>query len=91
MARSRLICRFLPDEYDAFVRLFPNDPEFSGTYEEWLEGYTKKCEKYVARGEIVNTTIIHHQHFLIYCQHIGIEPSDTTLNAFATKVLRENG
>jgi hypothetical protein len=68
MARSRVSLRFIPDEYDSFVRAIPNDPRLPATYDECRKRCLEEDAKTVANGEIVKEVVIHYDHFVKYCR-----------------------
>lgn len=83
MPKSRIAVVISNDEYDAFAKLVGHDPEFSKTYDEWLERTTKEKEQCRARGEIVNEVTIHPQEFADWCKASGFDPAFIHLGAFA--------
>lgn len=78
----------LREEYDAFVRLSPEDNCFPGTYDEWLTHREKENAKHRARGNILDNVVIHAQEFIDYARTTGQPLSQVTLQATAVKKLR---
>jgi len=77
--------RIALDEYDAFLALFKDDPDFPKTYDGWLERGLQEDAKYIAQGRLIHDAVIHPQEFADYCRRCGLNPSFATLHAFAVK------
>jgi hypothetical protein len=83
VARSRVSLRFIPDEYDSFVRAIPNDPRLPATYDECRKRCLEEDAKTVANGEIVKKVVIHYDHFVKYCRDTGQQLSYELILAHA--------
>ncbi|TKS58242.1 MAG: hypothetical protein EWM72_03134 [Nitrospira sp.] len=85
MLSTRIVISLLRDEYDAFARLAPNDPDFPPTFDEWLRRAADELEKDVAKGyKHVQKVVIHPQEFADWCNAIGLKPCFIYLGAFGT-------
>lgn len=85
MTKHVLDIRILPEEYDAFVRLLPNDESFPRTYDGWLKKRTEENAKYIAHGDILDEVIVHPQELSVYAAGAGLPLSTEMLRAAAVK------
>src|SRR5438552_17269405 len=61
------------EDYDAFKRLSPNDPDFPDTYDEWFKDATEQIAKSESRGLVVDRIVVDPQQFAAFCKAGGIE------------------
>ena len=85
MPKHVLDISILPEEYDAFVRLLPNDDSFPRTYDGWLEKRTEENAKHIARGNILDEVIVHPQELSEYAAGAGLPLSTEMLRSAAVK------
>lgn len=89
MGKTRISIRILPEEYDAFLRLASGDERFPKTYDEWVDRRAQENARCVARGDILNEVVIHHEEFAEYCRATGQKPSYVMLEAVAVRKSRK--
>ena len=86
MANSRVSLRFIPDEYDLFVKAIGNDERLPATYDEWRKSSLEEDATIVSRGDIVNEVVVHYQYFTKYARDTGLQPSYDLLLVVAIAV-----
>ena len=77
--------RIALDEYDAFLALFKDDPDFPKTYDGWLERGLQEDAKYIAQGPLIHDAVIHPARVRRLLPSLWLNPSFATLHAFAVK------
>jgi len=81
MAKIVISVSILQEEYDSFLSIL--NEELPPTHIEWLENKTKEDTKHTAKGDIINSIVIHPQELVDYCQRSGLDTNLITLGAFA--------
>lgn len=77
------------EDYDAFKRLSPNDPNFPDTYDEWLKDASEQIAKSEARGLVVDRIVVDPQQFAAFCKAGGIETNYATLGGYVIALNRK--
>ena len=88
MARQRVAIKIRPENYDMLRRLLPDDPDFPGSFDEWLARTTDLNAKLKATGIMIIEVDIDPQEFADYCRRCGITTDRVGLQAFAVSQSR---
>ena len=83
MGRTVVAVKILHEEYYAFFKLIGEDIEFPPTYNEWLIGTSEENAKCRSRGDIIEEVEVHPKEFSDWSGASGLDPSLTSLRAFA--------
>lgn len=71
------------DDYDAFKKLAPDDPDLPPTFDEWLENALDKLSAFVKSGVPIERIDISPIEFKNYCDAASINPDGVARAAFA--------
>ena len=77
--------RILREEYDAFLALIKNDPNFPETYDGWVKFMNEEDAKRTRGGLYIQPIEVHAQEFANYRAACGLDPSLDELLAFVVK------
>ena len=77
--------RIVAEEYDAFVRLVPDDEHLPRSYDEWLQRSARLAAERSARGENPKDVVIHSEEFAYFCLAQRREPSYGLLEELAAE------
>lgn len=77
------------DDYPAFRRLFPNNPEFPASYNSWEQFARQQITETEVIGDSVRTAIIHPEDYTGWCNAAGLNYNSASLGAFAVVTDRQ--
>jgi hypothetical protein len=83
---ERIVVHILPEHFQAFKKLMPNDERLGKTYKEWIR---RRSEEERASGEAGRLVTIRPQEFEVYCLQLGQVPNYSVLEALAAKKAKE--
>jgi hypothetical protein len=83
---ARIVVHILPEHFQAFKKLMPNDERLGKTYEEWIR---RRGEEGRAGAEAAKPVTIRPEEFEVYCLQLGQVPNYSVLEALAAKKERE--
>jgi len=91
MAKA-VICVWLrPGDYDTIKRMVPGHPELPDTFAQWQQAALERVVELESRGFTVKMPVIDSQAFTAWCRKGGVDPDQSSLNAFAVIVALEEG
>lgn len=76
---------FRREDYDAFRRLIPDDPDMPDTFDEWLKVATEQVAKSGAHGGI-KQVILDPDKYARWRRAAGLDANYETIRAFAVAV-----
>ena len=88
--RKAVSPRLIESEYDAFLALVGDDPEFPANHMQWGERMSNEDAKRRADGFVVQEVVVHAEEFAHWCEGSGVDPGFNTLCAFAVAKGRGN-
>lgn len=83
MARTHIAVWLDRNDYEAIKRLVGKDSDLPDTFDEWLEGETKRIKHRETLGERVKAVHVNSQEFSAWCAASGTNCNDYTLFGFA--------
>jgi hypothetical protein len=83
---ERIVVHILPEHFQAFKRLMPNDERLGRTYKEWIR---LRAEQARVGGEAAKQVTIKPEEFEMYCLQLGQIPNYFVLEALAVKKAAE--
>jgi hypothetical protein len=83
---GRVVIQILPEHFEAFNKLMPNDERLGKTYEEWKQ---RRVEDVGPGAEAVKEVIVKPDELEMYCLQLGQIPNYSVLEALAAKKARE--
>ena len=72
-----------PDDYEAFKRLMPNNPDLPDAYDKWRHLTLEEIADEQAMGFAVETVVVYPFEFSRYCYNGSATPNSATLWNFA--------
>jgi hypothetical protein len=89
MPVARIAVWFRREDYDAFKRLSPSDPDLPDTFDEWFKIATEQIAKLEAKKIAIKKMVIDPKQLAEYCSRSKIKPDRVGREAFA--VARAHG
>jgi hypothetical protein len=72
-----------PDDYEAFKRLMPDNPDIPDTYDKWRDLTLEEIAEQRAMGFAVETVVVYPFEFFRYCHNGNAVPNSAALLKFA--------
>jgi hypothetical protein len=84
---ERIVVHILPEHFQAFKKLMPNDERLGKTYKEWIQ---RRAEADAGAGIAgMKQVTVKPEEFEMYCLQLRQIPNYSVLEALAAKKARE--
>jgi hypothetical protein len=80
---ERVVVHILPEDFQAFKKLMPNDERLGKAYTEWIRRRAAEA------SEATRVVTIRPEEFEVYCLQLGQVPNYSVLEALAATKARD--